>query len=95
MTNAPAHDRGAHGTNNLAGLMVTRGTDLVLTSAARRIALHHRFRRRRRWSAELDRLLTPPSPWDFSTPINWTDMTLGVPERERAGADLAAAGWCP
>jgi hypothetical protein len=74
--------------------MVSR-VDLVLTPAARRIALHHRLRRRPRWTAELDRLLTPVDPWDHAMPLDWALTATAIGERAAAGRDLAAAGWCP
>ena len=73
---------------------------------ARRLHWHHRLVRQRRWSAELDRLLADEltqhesatccgfedQPGDY-----WHDvhMDLGVPERDRAGRTLLAAGWLP
>src|SRR5689334_12551095 len=67
-----------------------RADDVVMTQAARRIALHHRLVRMRRWSRELDRLLSPPDPWEFSESICWDDHALGWAERDARGRELAA-----
>ncbi len=74
--------------------IVTPGTDLVLTRHARRLRLHHVLVRRRRWMNALDDLIAV-DPWDFSEPIDWSLTATTFGERERAGRDLAAAGWCP
>jgi hypothetical protein len=69
-----------------------------LTPAARRVLLHHRLRRHRRYSRELDRLLVPPDPWTWSAAvgaIDWDDFARGVVERDRGGRELLAAGWSP
>lgn len=58
-----------------------------------------RDRRIRRWARrELDVLLGEPvDPWRMAEPIDWAacQMDRGVPEREHAGRELLAAGWCP
>jgi hypothetical protein len=53
----------------LDGVTVPREADAVTTRHARRIALHHRLVRRRRWSKELDALLIPSDPWARSCPL--------------------------
>jgi hypothetical protein len=65
-------------------------------AAVRRLRLHHTLVRRRRFSRELVRLLSPPpDPWELSEPIVWDQLALGVPEREYRGEELRARRWRP
>jgi len=66
----------------------------------RRIRLHHRLKRLRRISNQLDRLLLglpTVDPWTFSVPVAdvYRAGRYGWPERDAAGRDLAERGWTP
>lgn len=95
-----SQERGrAAGTNREPGPEVaatTRPTTVIMTRRGDGL----RARRLRcMWSRLLDEHLGLVDPWTYAEPVGdpyhdlWLDR--GVPERDRAGADLAAAGWCP
>lgn len=98
MTQRNARPRSDDQSQREAG-QTSNNTATTATAIMTRPADTFRAWRTRRWARrELDRLVDPWSyavPIELGEPIDWRPMAMGVAERDRAGRELAAAGWTP